>query len=452
MYDQATGAGATTPLTLRPGPARPAIDLWWAHAEPVPDRYVVARPTFAPPFDHRVTPIGRARETEQILAHIASRHHGHVGLWGPLGLGKTHLLRAIAAGITAASPGGDPPELMPVYVDLQAVAPFSAGRFWQRVAHLAERQAPALAPLSARLAAREALDIADVESYLDSLARRGTTLVLLLDEFEWVLQVGSTAEEAASRDFLAQLASLARRTPRELALIVATERPLAEVIEPVRAWRGSPFAMLFQSVGLHPLPLDAADDLLAGLMEDHGAGHPLSRAELRAVSAAAGGYPAAIEAAAIALALGQAPGSDGIPPCSHAEAAAAAKLAGIVRPDPPGAAALDDGTSRHAGSTATTRLRVDERCAEVWLDGQRLAALTALEFSLLALLCRRPGHVHSRVEILSALWGEESAGADDETRVEKLVSRLRQKIEVTPDRARFIRTARGRGYRYVPQP
>jgi DNA-binding response OmpR family regulator len=41
-------------------------------------------------------------------------------------------------------------------------------------------------------------------------------------------------------------------------------------------------------------------------------------------------------------------------------------------------------------------------------------------------------------------------GEIDDSRVEKLVSRLRRKVEPVAGRPQFIRTVRGRGYRYVP--
>ena len=78
------------------------------------------------------------------------------------------------------------------------------------------------------------------------------------------------------------------------------------------------------------------------------------------------------------------------------------------------------------------------------------ASLTALEYNLLRLLFDSPGRLCSKEEIIRHVWGAEVEDEVDDSRVEKLISRLRRKIEPAPSRPRYIRTVRGRGYRLVP--
>jgi len=47
------------------------------------------------------------------------------------------------------------------------------------------------------------------------------------------------------------------------------------------------------------------------------------------------------------------------------------------------------------------------------------------------------------------VWGEEYIEEVDDARIEKLVSRLRQKIEAEPSNPRYLVTVRGRGYKLV---
>jgi len=78
--------------------------------------------------------------------------------------------------------------------------------------------------------------------------------------------------------------------------------------------------------------------------------------------------------------------------------------------------------------------------ARTILVGERPVELTATEFDLLAYLMSRPGHVFSRDELLSHVWGYSSVVG---TRtVDVHVAQLRGKLgEPNP-----IRTARGVGY------
>ncbi len=91
----------------------------------------------------------------------------------------------------------------------------------------------------------------------------------------------------------------------------------------------------------------------------------------------------------------------------------------------------------------------DPRTNTVYRDGQPLEkSLTDLEARLLQFLQARRGEVCSRDEIIAAVWGEESEGVTDEA-LDRLVSRLRKKIE--PDRAhpRYLLTVRGHGFRLL---
>jgi two-component system response regulator RegX3 len=69
-----------------------------------------------------------------------------------------------------------------------------------------------------------------------------------------------------------------------------------------------------------------------------------------------------------------------------------------------------------------------------------------LEYRLLLLFCERESEVVDKASIVEAVWGKDYARADD-ARIEKLVSRLRAKIEPDPGSPRYLATVRGRGYR-----
>jgi hypothetical protein len=390
-----------------------------------------------------------------------------VAVSGPLGIGKTSLLRYVADPAVAERYGLAPPQYVVLYLDVQSVTPFSSERFWRRVARLlARRPEPGLAELAEALLAREAVDVIDLEELLDELGERDRALVLLLDEFEWALQAGSPEAESDSRNFLAQMASLARRAPRSLALVVATELPLPEAMRVIESWRGSPFPTIFTSIALKPLPRAAADRLLDQALAAAGGDvrfHPDDRELLYAFS---GGRPAALQAAAFSLFHGRQQGLDGDGLWDAAEAAAEAMMrqaradgAGPQAAAPsgsPAAQSVGEPSTNGPGAApppvraAGDGLSMDAKSGEVYVDGQRVESLTALEYNLLRLLYASPGRLCSKEDIIAQVWGDEFIGEIDDSRVEKLISRLRRKIEPVPGRPQYIRTVRGRGYRFVP--
>jgi hypothetical protein len=91
--------------------------------------------------------------------------------------------------------------------------------------------------------------------------------------------------------------------------------------------------------------------------------------------------------------------------------------------------------------------RVDPESGEVWVNRQKIPELTNLEYRLLLLLYGRMGKIVSKYDVVEAVWGEGYIDDVDDARIEKLVSRLRQKIEPDPENPKYLRTVRGRGYK-----
>jgi hypothetical protein len=96
---------------------------------------------------------------------------------------------------------------------------------------------------------------------------------------------------------------------------------------------------------------------------------------------------------------------------------------------------------RHEG------VRVDVESGTVWVDGRQTSTLTDLEYRLLLLLYGRINKICDKYQIVEAVWGEEYIDQVDDARIDKLLSRLRAKIEPEPRTPRYIITIRGRGYK-----
>jgi DNA-binding response OmpR family regulator len=95
-------------------------------------------------------------------------------------------------------------------------------------------------------------------------------------------------------------------------------------------------------------------------------------------------------------------------------------------------------------------LQINEMTHEVRLNDE-LVELTSKEFALLAFLAASPRRVYSREQLLENVWLSSPEWQGGAT-VTEHIRRLRSKIEVDPDRPRWITTVRGVGYRFEPNP
>jgi hypothetical protein len=90
---------------------------------------------------------------------------------------------------------------------------------------------------------------------------------------------------------------------------------------------------------------------------------------------------------------------------------------------------------------------VDVDAGDAWVDGEHVPSLTDLEYRLLLLLYGRLGKICDKYQIVEAVWGQDYIDEVDDARVEKLISRLRSKIERDPANPKYLITVRGRGYK-----
>ncbi len=90
-------------------------------------------------------------------------------------------------------------------------------------------------------------------------------------------------------------------------------------------------------------------------------------------------------------------------------------------------------------------LHIDSGQRVVKLDNQRIE-LTAREFDLLLYLVQNKGRVFSRNQLLDAVWGYSHDGY--EHTINTHINRLRNKLKRSGDKADFIQTVWGVGYKF----
>ena len=102
-----------------------------------------------------------------------------------------------------------------------------------------------------------------------------------------------------------------------------------------------------------------------------------------------------------------------------------------------------------SGALRNGELEILPAKRQVCLKGT-LLDFTALEFELLLHFAQHPGHVFSRNQLLTAVWGYSHDGY--EHTVTTHINRLRAKLEHDPMRPQLILTVRGAGYKMREAP
>ena len=92
---------------------------------------------------------------------------------------------------------------------------------------------------------------------------------------------------------------------------------------------------------------------------------------------------------------------------------------------------------------------IDVDTEAVWVDGKPSEQLTDLEYRLLSFLYGKRDRVCDKFSLVENVWGQQFIDEVDDARIEKLVSRLRAKIEPDPAKPRYLQSVRGRGYKLV---
>jgi len=192
-----------------------------------------------------------------------------------------------------------PDKYLFIFLDSQSISEFTPSRFWRRLLTLLLRERKGNLPpeMIEGILAKEEIGHTDSEIVLDEISRRGQVLVLLLDEFEWVIRTDDD-NEPITRDFLSALRALMNRTPKALMLIIATCRDLHELCRPIE-FIGSPFDNEFTFRRLGPFTRREIDQLLDNALERTGI--EFTSEERDYIHSLAGTHPFLIQLAGSAL-------------------------------------------------------------------------------------------------------------------------------------------------------
>ena len=419
-------------------------------------------------------------------------------LLGMSNIGKSTLLRSLAEQ-HAGDPGVRAKNDAFVYIDFNLISQCSEQGFYEAVLrNVLAAFSTGEADVELRSAIQRAYEtvIAPNSPFLVPLAfedslqaittRRPGTLVLLFDEFDEVFA------ELEPRVFVRLRALKDRYAPR-LCYVTATGNPLPEIR---RERQVGEFCELFAAHTRYLLPLAEEDARVLVEQWAAQAAGDLTPEDLDFVVENAGGHPALLQTTCAILLKSKeetlwrpAPaGYDRIRQRIDSDAnirLECAKLWADV--SPPEQETLIAVLSGHSASTAVDQLaekglvritptgvqvfaslfgsfvqrqqmvrrrgpagvRVDVEAGDVWVDGRLAATLTDLEYKLLLLLYGNLDKIIDKYKMVDTVWGENYIDQVDDARIEKLVSRLREKIEPKPEEPLYLITVRGRGYKLV---
>jgi hypothetical protein len=94
------------------------------------------------------------------------------------------------------------------------------------------------------------------------------------------------------------------------------------------------------------------------------------------------------------------------------------------------------------------RLVMEPKSRRVWVNQQQVVPpLSAQQFKLLWLLYENQGQVISRMDLVTAVWGEDQAAGVSDQALDALIRRLRDRLGTLDPTQSYIDTVRGHGVR-----
>jgi len=259
--------------------------------------------TFGNPIKDPARFYGRTAEIRQIVNRLLSSAHESTSIIGERRIGKTSLLNHLANPQVAAGLGLTSDKFCPVYVDFQGLTDITPQRFWQRVLKKMSRSIcdESLKPSIEKLSDQSDFDLFDLEDVFETSMDKGLTIILLMDEFEYVTQ-----NPNFKGDFFGGLRALAIH--HGVALVPATRRELVDLCHSDEI-KGSPFFNIFANIVLRPFSRVEVDELLDGYTRENE--FALMPQEKDFIWELGGGYPFLVQMAGYYLLEGRAQGLSG---------------------------------------------------------------------------------------------------------------------------------------------
>jgi AAA domain len=186
---------------------------------------------------------GRASEITTAFDQISKR--AHLAIYGSPGMGKSSLLRYLAAPSVWKKRGRDISKVFIVSISCAGISPFTPSGFWREILSLLHDQAEGDEVLQAEinnLLQEAKVEKGDLRRILKKIGQQDKSLLLLLDDYDAALRTNDQYTEVEMLTFLSEFRDLAVHSNegRYLSTVVTTFRRLNE-LGPTITPGGSPW-------------------------------------------------------------------------------------------------------------------------------------------------------------------------------------------------------------------
>jgi hypothetical protein len=204
--------------------------------------------------------VGRSRELCSTLDRLANpQSRVSSAVYGEAGIGKSWFLERIRHSYTHVftkwegeefaifewEGDGDGITLIPL--NCEEITPWTPEAFWRTIwQHLQSKNVPSSEPeIVGKLLSSYPSDNLLIGQLLDQITKNGRFLILLLDNFEWVIK----NMDPDNPDFLNKMRSLLVREHKGLGVVLVTAESLEDLCNPIH-FAASPFDNVFYPVEL----------------------------------------------------------------------------------------------------------------------------------------------------------------------------------------------------------
>ncbi len=238
--------------------------------------------------------VGRKYEINSTFAQIANG--GHVAIWGGPGMGKSSLLKYLESPEVWEERGFDPSVAIIVYFSCLDIEPFLPSEFWLKILNLLAENFQKNADLYSEintLLAKPEVNKDDLRQGLRLIREQNKHLVLLVDDYDFVMCENSQYKAENIEYFLGECRNLAAHSEeRNLSIIVTSSRRLNEIGPPLTPEK-SPWYNHYLFVPLKPFTDKEVVNILSGL--------PMTQKLLDGIQQIAGSNPALLQNAGFIL-------------------------------------------------------------------------------------------------------------------------------------------------------
>ncbi|MBF2065896.1 MAG: AAA family ATPase [Calothrix sp. C42_A2020_038] len=207
---------------------------------------------------------GRGSEITTAFDQISKR--AHLAIYGSPGMGKSSLLKYLAAPEVWQKRGKDIEKVFIVLISCAGISPFTASGFWREILSRLHDEADgdeALRNDIELLLNEQKIEKGDLRRILKKIGQQDKFLLLLLDDYDAALRTNDQYTEAEMLTFLSEFRDLAVHSNegRYLSTIVTTFRRLNE-LGPTIAPGGSPWYNHYLFRLLRPLTIEEVSSQL----------------------------------------------------------------------------------------------------------------------------------------------------------------------------------------------